>query len=79
MKFLRGTLGLAIAAIGCAAALVMLLVFFLFFPDNDTPVVRLGWAVSVAFVEGLIFAAAFYAFRKVVGPRPRNRHGGTAT
>ena len=76
MKFLRVGLGLGIAAIGFVAALVMLLVFFLFFPVDDTPVVRLGWAVIVASVEGGIFAGTFYGFRKVVvGPRLRNDGG----
>jgi hypothetical protein len=73
MKFLRVSLGLAIAAIGFLAALVMLAVFFLFFPADDTLVVRLGWAVILALVEGLIVSGTFFAFSKVMGQtRPNN-------
>lgn len=76
MKFVRVSLGLGIAGVGFLAALVMLVFFFLFFPADDTLVVRLGWAVIVALVEGGIFLGTFYAFRKTVGLRPRNRDGG---
>jgi hypothetical protein len=69
MKFLRVGLGLVIAVIGFVAALVILVVLFLFFPVDDTLAVRLGWAVTVALVEGGIIAGTFYAFRKVVDPR----------
>ena len=41
------------------AALVILVVLFLFFPVDDTLVVRLGWAVTVALVEGGIIAGTF--------------------
>jgi hypothetical protein len=50
--------------------------FFMFFLTDDTVVVRLGWAVTVALVEGAIFAGAFYAFRRVVGLRSRSQDGG---
>ena len=76
MKFLRVSLGLAFAAIGFVVALVMLLVLFLFFPGEDSLVVRLGWALIVALVEGVIFLGTFSAFRKVVGVRPRDQDGG---
>ena len=68
MKFLRLVFGLAIAAFGIVAALVMLVVFFLFFPTDDTLVVRFGWAAILALVEGGIYFGTFYAFRKVKGP-----------
>jgi hypothetical protein len=76
MKFLRVSFGLAMAAIGFVAALVMLVVFFLFFPADDILVVRLGWAVILALVEGVIFLGTFSAFGKVVGLRPRHQDGG---
>jgi hypothetical protein len=75
MKFLRVSLGLAIAAIGFVVALVMLLVLFLFFPREDSLVVRFGWAVILALVEGVIFLGTFFAFRKVMGPTPRDEDG----
>jgi hypothetical protein len=68
MTFMRLILGLAVAGIGFVAAIVMLMVFFLFFPADDTLAVRLGWAVILALVEGGIFFGTFYAFRKVKGP-----------
>jgi hypothetical protein len=70
MKFLRVSFGLAMAAIGFVAALVMLVGFFLFFPAGDTLVVRLGWAVILALVEGVIFVVTSYVFRKVMRPAP---------
>jgi hypothetical protein len=75
MKFMRVILGLAIGAIGFVAALVMLMVFLLFFPVDDTLVVRLGWAVIVALVEGLIFVVTSCLFRKVMGRMPRHQDG----
>jgi len=78
MKFLRVVLGFAIGAVGFVAALVVLMVFFLFFPGDDTLAERLGAVVILALVEGVIFVGSFYAFRKVMGPRPRDQNGEAA-
>jgi hypothetical protein len=59
--------GLAIAAIGFVAALAILMAFFLFFPADDTLIVRLGWAAILALVEGGIFLGTLFASRRVVG------------
>jgi hypothetical protein len=72
MKFLRVVLGLAIAGIAFVAALAMLITFFFFFPSEDGPAERLASVVILALIEGGIFAGAFFAFRKVMGPRPRD-------
>ena len=68
MNFLRVILGLAIAATGVIAALVMLIALFFLFPAMDSSVERLGSPLILALIEGVIFVATFYAFRKVMGP-----------
>ena len=67
MKILRVVFGLAIAGIAFVAALVMLITFFFVFPAEDGLAERLASVVILALIEGVIFAGAFFAFRKVMG------------
>jgi divalent metal cation (Fe/Co/Zn/Cd) transporter len=76
MNFLRVILGLAIAAIGFVAGLVILVAgIFYFFQANDSPVERFGSALIFALLAGAIMVGTFYAFRNVVDRTPLDEDG----
>ena len=76
MNLLRVVLGIAIAGFGSMAALLMLIVFFFSLSADGSSRAWVAWVLFFALVEGAIFLVTFYAFRKVMGPTPRDDEGG---
>jgi hypothetical protein len=75
MNFLRVVFGLAIAGAGFVAALVMLIAFLLLSPASHSPLERVGSILILVLLETAIGFGTYYAFGKVMGPKPPDREG----